>query len=159
MSVDILGTSWDQCRSMVQYSCTSTETLLGRTAQDGHLDSHTAPELWGNAVFLFLFYIHTCVLPNGHWGWGWGVALNIVFWTVSFLLGGGWGGGLWVEWGVGVVNLYIVHNNTGVDCWVLLTVIEYIYNIYNYKQRRVFCTEQSGLIMHEFCVFIKSACT
>ena len=25
MSVDILGTSWDQCRSMVQYSFTSTE--------------------------------------------------------------------------------------------------------------------------------------
>ena len=33
---------------MVQYSFTSTETRtgsLGRTAQDGHLDSHTAPEL------------------------------------------------------------------------------------------------------------------
>ena len=32
---------------MVQYSFTSTETKgsLGRTAQDGHLDSHTAPEL------------------------------------------------------------------------------------------------------------------
>ena len=27
MSVDILGTSWDQCRSMVQYSFTSTETI------------------------------------------------------------------------------------------------------------------------------------
>ena len=26
MSVDILGTSWDQCRSMVQYRFTSTET-------------------------------------------------------------------------------------------------------------------------------------
>ena len=26
MSVDILGTSWDQCRSMVQHSFTSTET-------------------------------------------------------------------------------------------------------------------------------------
>ena len=49
MSVDILGTSWDQCRSMVQYSFTSTESRkgsLGRTAQEGHLDSHTAPELW-----------------------------------------------------------------------------------------------------------------
>ena len=48
MSVDILGTSWDQCRSMVQYSFTSIETegSLGRTAQDGHLDSHTAPELF-----------------------------------------------------------------------------------------------------------------
>ena len=28
MSVDILGTSWDQCRSMVQYSFTSTETMM-----------------------------------------------------------------------------------------------------------------------------------
>ena len=26
MSIDILGTSWDQCRSMVQYSFTSMET-------------------------------------------------------------------------------------------------------------------------------------
>ena len=49
MSVDILGTSCDQCRSMVQYSFTSTETrrfVRVRTAQNGHLDSHTAPELW-----------------------------------------------------------------------------------------------------------------
>ena len=48
MSVDILGTSRDQCRSMVQYSFNvhgKPEGLLGRTAQDGHLDSHTAPEL------------------------------------------------------------------------------------------------------------------
>ena len=38
---------------MVHYSFTSTETRrleLGRTAQDGHLDSHTAPELWPSAV-------------------------------------------------------------------------------------------------------------
>ena len=41
MSVDILGTSCDQCRSTVQYSFTSPETrrLVGRTAQDVHLDS------------------------------------------------------------------------------------------------------------------------
>ena len=47
MSVDIWGTSWDQCRSMVQYSFPSTEPegSLGRTAQDDHLNSHTAPEL------------------------------------------------------------------------------------------------------------------
>ena len=25
------------------------EGSLGRTAQDGHLDSHTAPELWGES--------------------------------------------------------------------------------------------------------------
>ena len=36
MSVDILGTSWDQCRSMVQYSVTSTETRrLVRTDSPG----------------------------------------------------------------------------------------------------------------------------
>ena len=33
MSGDILGTSWDQCRSMVQYSFTSTETR--RLVRDG----------------------------------------------------------------------------------------------------------------------------
>ena len=38
MSVDILGTSWDQCRSMVQYSFTSTETRrLVRTDSPGQL--------------------------------------------------------------------------------------------------------------------------
>ena len=36
MSVDLLGTSWDQCRSMVQYSFTSTETRrLVRTDSSG----------------------------------------------------------------------------------------------------------------------------
>ena len=36
MSVDILGTSWDQCRSTVQYSFTSTETIrLVRTDSPG----------------------------------------------------------------------------------------------------------------------------
>ena len=36
MSLDILGTSWDQCRSMVQYSFTSTETRrLVRTGSPG----------------------------------------------------------------------------------------------------------------------------
>ena len=112
MSVDIFGTSWDQCVNMVQYSFTSAETIrlvrtdspgrpprlshsswtmcadaflpsgdaecprmgpmreygsillyvhekpegsLGRTAQDGHLDFHTAPELWPDALLgLFL---------------------------------------------------------------------------------------------------------
>ena len=32
------------------------EGSLGRTAQDGHLDSHTAPELWGRGGFLL--YVH-----------------------------------------------------------------------------------------------------
>ena len=36
MSADILGTSWDQCRSMVQYGFTSTETRrLVRTDSPG----------------------------------------------------------------------------------------------------------------------------
>ena len=48
MSVDILGTSWDQCRSAVHIALRprKPEGSLGQTAQDGHLDSHTAPELW-----------------------------------------------------------------------------------------------------------------
>ena len=46
MSVDILETSCGQCRSMVQYSPRKPEGSLGRTAQDGHLDSHKAPQLW-----------------------------------------------------------------------------------------------------------------
>ena len=38
MSVDILGTSWDQCRGMVQYNFTSTETRrLIRTDSPGWL--------------------------------------------------------------------------------------------------------------------------
>ena len=45
--VDILGTNCDQCISMVQCCFTSTKTVrlirTGRGAQDGHLDSHTAP--------------------------------------------------------------------------------------------------------------------
>ena len=47
MSVDILGTSCDQCRSMVQYIFTSTETRRLVRTDDGHLDFHTAPELCG----------------------------------------------------------------------------------------------------------------
>ena len=34
------------------------EGSLGRTAQDGHLDSHTAPELCrGSAVSLFIYIL------------------------------------------------------------------------------------------------------
>ena len=45
--VDILGTNCDQCVCMVQRCFTSTETIriIGRGAQDGHLDFHTALEL------------------------------------------------------------------------------------------------------------------
>ena len=42
------------CWLMVECCFTSTETvgLLGTGAQDGHLDFHTAPELWPCAVFV-----------------------------------------------------------------------------------------------------------
>ena len=47
MSVDILGTSCDQCRTQFNNSLRprKPEGSLGRIAQDVHLDSHTAPEL------------------------------------------------------------------------------------------------------------------
>ena len=53
MSVDILGTSCDQCRARFNKSLRprKPEGSLGRTAQDVHLDSHTAPELCGDTVF------------------------------------------------------------------------------------------------------------
>ena len=46
--VDILGTNCDQCLSMAQCCFTSTETarLIRTESQNGHLDFHTAPELW-----------------------------------------------------------------------------------------------------------------
>ena len=63
MSVDILGTSCDQCWSMVQYSFTSMDTRRlvrmdswGRTAEDSPLDSHTAPELWVWGLKWSVFY-------------------------------------------------------------------------------------------------------
>ena len=31
------------------------EGSLGRTAQDGHLDSHTAPELWASGLITSIF--------------------------------------------------------------------------------------------------------
>ena len=51
MSADILGTSCDQCRSMVYVH----GNQKARTAQDGHLDSHTAPELWDCSPGPFVF--------------------------------------------------------------------------------------------------------
>ena len=57
MSVDILGTSWDQCRSMVQYSFMSTETRrLLRTA------TSTLTQLWtmiNNIIIISIFIIYT----------------------------------------------------------------------------------------------------
>ena len=40
------------------------EGSLGRTAEDVHLDSHTAPELWGRAVACLLAFM----LLNVHGG-------------------------------------------------------------------------------------------
>ena len=45
MSVDILGTS-AEARFNNSLRPRKPEGSLGRTAQDVHLDSHTAPELW-----------------------------------------------------------------------------------------------------------------
>ena len=62
MSADILGTSWDQCRSMVQYSFTSTETRrLVRTDSPGRpprLSHSSWTMIW--AVFCF----HVALRPR-----------------------------------------------------------------------------------------------
>ena len=63
---------------MVQYSFTSTETrrLVRTVAQDGHLDSSTAPELWlASCDPRSLFILEVCALQifavtvngNGRW--------------------------------------------------------------------------------------------
>ena len=60
MSLDILGTNYDQCRSMVKCCFTSTETvkLIRRKAQDGHLArlSHSSWTLislsWWGAILI-----------------------------------------------------------------------------------------------------------
>ena len=65
MSVDILGTNCDQCQSMVQCRFMSTKTVrlirtesLGRKAQDGHHDFHTAPEL-SLSVYIICVFVST----------------------------------------------------------------------------------------------------
>ena len=54
MSVDILGTSWDQCQSMVQYCFTSTETRrIVRTDSPGR-----PPQLSHSSwTMIFFFFI------------------------------------------------------------------------------------------------------
>ena len=43
------------------------EGSLGRTAQDGHLDSHTAPELWKTlALFLKAYIAVTTLSDDAH---------------------------------------------------------------------------------------------
>jgi len=60
MSVDVLGTSWDQCQSMVQYSFMSTETRrLVRTDNPGWPPrlSHSSwtRSRWTSATLLWYF--------------------------------------------------------------------------------------------------------
>ena len=67
MSVDILGTNCDQCRSTVQYYFTSTETIrLVRTESPGRPPRlYTAPQLWPfGLVSLPLSTPTRC--PNAH---------------------------------------------------------------------------------------------
>ena len=40
------------------------EGSLGRTAQDGHLDSHTAPELWGKMRSIEVMYLVFTGMPG-----------------------------------------------------------------------------------------------
>ena len=84
MSVDILGTSCDQYNT-IQLYCLCVEKFafclviialrprkpegsLGRTAQDGHLDSHTAPELCRDWLWLTLMS-HTATELCRDWLW------------------------------------------------------------------------------------------
>ena len=58
MSVDILGTSCDNAEARFSNSLRprKPEGSLGRTAQDVHLDSHTAPELCDSKGVTVAFY-------------------------------------------------------------------------------------------------------
>ena len=40
------------------------EGSLGRTAQDGHLDSHTAPELWALGILSIAFILRSFPLSS-----------------------------------------------------------------------------------------------
>ena len=71
MSVDILGTSCDQCRSMVQYSFTSTETRrLARTDSPGRPPrlSHSSWTMLyveqGSALYSSYSFVY-CFLSSG----------------------------------------------------------------------------------------------
>ena len=64
MSVDILGTSWDQCRSTVQYNFTSTETRrLVRTDSPPWL-SHSS---WTMKAYQFFFTLIISILFCHFW--------------------------------------------------------------------------------------------
>ena len=67
MSADRLGTSrGDNAEAwfIVALRPRKPEGSLGRTAQDGHLDSHTAPELCGYHDVEIIIYMTTCWAPS-----------------------------------------------------------------------------------------------
>ena len=69
MSADILGTSWDQCRSMVQCSFTSTETRrLVRTDSSGRPPrlSHSSWTIFWNVLCVWILYFW---LLSGKFWW------------------------------------------------------------------------------------------
>ena len=81
MSVDILGTSWDHCRSIVQYSFTSTETRrLVRTDSPGRPPRLT--QLLNCECTFNEYTFSQCTFNTVHFG------------KKSFHVLGGWGGRL-----------------------------------------------------------------
>ena len=78
MSVDILGTSWDQCRSMVQYSFTSMETRrLVRTDSPGRPPrlSHSSWTMkWRR------FTTATYCFYSRHFPWNWESPVITSYW-------------------------------------------------------------------------------
>ena len=104
------------------------EGSLGRTAQDGHLDSHIAPELWyynHNVLYLYYMLLTWCACMgreqgdetfNWHLGgYGWG-------------RGGGGGrerylvGTFWGDCHLGAVMLDVHFNDTSYDHFLLICV-------------------------------------
>ena len=82
MSVDILGTSTNaEAWFNIALRPRKPEGSLGRTAQDGHLDSHTAPEL---GPLIIRIYSERKVARHGLRG----VTLDVPYYTgarVAFL--------------------------------------------------------------------------
>ena len=64
MSVDILGTSWDQCRSMVQYSFTSTETRRLVRADSPGRPPRLSHSSWTMYVLLFVHWLSRNILTS-----------------------------------------------------------------------------------------------
>ena len=73
MSVDKSGTSWDQCVNFFfNFALRPRKPWgsFGRTAQDVHLDSHTALELWMLRSFSVALHIYTATDQRDYWGRG-----------------------------------------------------------------------------------------